>query len=184
MPSTPSSISYLIHSTCSGRSRARERYLESRIQRHHRNPSRLYPCNHSLNMLTQVIQFYFLGETFYLASLALTRISILCFYLRIFPDKEFRRIVFVVIALCAAYGISFVTATIFQCSPVNYAWHTWDGEHVGSCNNINLQGWLSAILIMVLDIMTIVLPLRQLYRLNMSLKKKIMLIGMFALGFL
>jgi hypothetical protein len=137
-----------------------------------------------LNGFTHIIQFYFIGENFYLAALALTRISILCFYLRIFPDKSFRRIIFVAIALCAAYGIAFVAATIFQCSPVSYAWHIWDGEHFGSCNNVNLQGWLSAIFIMLLDIMTIVLPLRQLYRLHMSWKKKVMLIFMFCLGFL
>ncbi|CZR54682.1 related to integral membrane protein PTH11 [Phialocephala subalpina] len=133
--------------------------------------------------VTRILHIYFLGENFYLAALALTKISILCFYLRVFPDQDYRRVLYLAMAFCAAYGISFVFATVFQCSPVSYAWTRWDGEHIGSCNNINLQSWLSAIFNIVLDIMTISLPLPKLYRLHMSWKKKGMLMLMFSLGF-
>jgi len=85
-------------------------------------------------------------------------------------------------AFATSYGISFVAATVFQCMPVSYSWNSWDGEHVGTCNNIHLQGWLSAAFNMVLDMIVIALPMPYIYGLNMSLKKKLMVMFIFSLG--
>jgi hypothetical protein len=39
------------------------------------------------------------------------------------------------------------------------AWHYWDGEHEGRCNNINAQSWAAAAINIVLDVATISLSL-------------------------
>lgn len=134
-------------------------------------------------MLTEY-QLYFLDECLYICIVSLTKISILCFYLRIFPKKSFRIAVQVVIALNAMYLVAFIFASVFQCNPVNLAWLRWDGEHQGTCNNINAQGWASAAFNMFLDIVTMSLPLRELYNLSLSTRRKILVMFMFSLGFL
>ncbi|KAI5200893.1 hypothetical protein E4T38_06328 [Aureobasidium subglaciale] len=136
----------------------------------------LFICCHSQ------LQYYYLGEIFYFASLTATKISILAFFLRVFPQQNFRKIIYVVIGICAAYGISFVLATTFQCHPVPYSWKQLDDSYPGSCNNIHVQGWLSAVFNIVIDLVILVLPLKELYSLQTSLKKKLMVMVMFSLG--
>lgn len=125
-----------------------------------------------------------MGEIFYFASLSFNKISLLLFILRVFPDRQFRRIVFIVCGLCVGYGVSFVFATAFQCNPINHSWLQVDSTHLGACNNINIQGWMSAVCNIIIDLIIIVLPLRNLYGLQIQLKKKIMIMFMFSLGIL
>lgn len=99
-----------------------------------------------------------------------------------FPDKQFRKIVYGVCGLCAAYGIVFITITAVQCQPVSYSWEQIDSNAVGQCNNIHLQGWMSAICNIVIDLIILVLPLKNLYGLQLNWKKKLMLMFMFSLG--
>ncbi|KAI0148662.1 CFEM domain-containing protein [Xylariaceae sp. FL1272] len=135
-----------------------------------------------LKNIENVLFYYYLGEIFYFAALTMNKISILLFMLRVFPKKTFRKIIYVVIGLCVAYGLSFVFATAFQCTPVDYSWLQIDSTVQGHCNNINLQGWMSAIWNIVIDIIIIVLPLKDLYELQLALKKKLMVMLMFSLG--
>ncbi|KAH8199888.1 hypothetical protein TruAng_005944 [Truncatella angustata] len=118
-----------------------------------------------LKNIENVLFYYYLGEIFYFASLSFNKISLLLFILRVFPDKAFRKMVFVVIGF-----------------PVNHSWLQVDSAHLGTCNNINLQGWMSAICNIVIDLIIIVLPLKNLLGLQIKLKKKIMIMFMFSLG--
>ncbi|KAF7902471.1 hypothetical protein EAF00_002374 [Botryotinia globosa] len=132
--------------------------------------------------ITNVLFYYLLGECFYLAAMAMTKVTFCLLFLRVFREKPFIYYVWGILGLSVAYGISFVIATIFQCWPISYGWNQWDGLHTGTCNNINLQGWLSSILNIVLDIIVIGLPLNKLSKLVMSPTKKITIMFMFSLG--
>jgi hypothetical protein len=132
--------------------------------------------------ITNVLYFYFLGEIFYVLALGISKISILFFYLRVFPCKDFRRVIYGVMGLSAAYTVAFFFATTFQCTPISYAWTQWDGLHQGRCNDIHLQGWIAAGINIILDTIVMVLPLKHLARLNMNLKKKLMVMTMFSVG--
>jgi hypothetical protein len=92
--------------------------------------------------------------------------------------------VYVVIGLCVGYGVSFIIATALQCSPINYSWLQIDSAVQGQCNNIHLQSWMSAICNIVIDLIILVLPLKNLYALQINLKKKFMIMLMFSLGIL
>ncbi|KAL2846401.1 hypothetical protein BJY01DRAFT_234642 [Aspergillus pseudoustus] len=132
--------------------------------------------------ITHILYIYFFDECLYLTGIALTKISILCFYLRVFPRREFRRLVFIAIGLNVAYIIVFDLISIFQCRPIQGAWLRWDQSGDFKCNNINAQGWSAAAVNMALDIMVMALPLKELYGLNLSWRKKAFVICMFSLG--
>jgi hypothetical protein len=134
-------------------------------------------------VLTQ-LPYYYLGEIFYIAALIMFKVSILCFILSIFPARNLRVGAYVGLGISIAYGVSFLFATIFQCAPVSMAWNRWDGLHNGKCNNIKLQGWMCAAFNIVIDIYILVLPLRDVSKLNMNIAKKLMLLFMFSLGIL
>lgn len=132
--------------------------------------------------ITNLVEFYFFGEIFYVLTLGISKISICLFYLRVFPDKRFRQFTYAVMAACLGYTIAFFFATLLQCQPISYTWNKWDGLHKGTCTNVHAQSWTAAATSIALDIIVLILPLRQLARLQMGLAKKIMVMSMFSVG--
>ncbi|KAK8190391.1 uncharacterized protein BKA78DRAFT_252685 [Phyllosticta capitalensis] len=132
--------------------------------------------------ITNVLHYYFFGEIFYVVALGVSKISVLFFYLRVFPAKDFRMIIYVVMGVCVVYCIVFGIVTAMQCTPISYAWTQWDGLHEGKCNDIHIQGYVAAAVNIVLDAIVMILPLKHLAGLNMGLKKKLMVMAMFSVG--
>lgn len=119
-----------------------------------------------------------------MAALGLTKMSILGFYLRVFPGATFRKICWVTIGICAAYIPAFCLTTIFHCSPVSYTWTSWTGETEGTCANFNAFAWAHAIVNIILDLFIMALPLPQIWNLNMGRRKRVLLVLMFSVGVL
>lgn len=112
------------------------------------------------------------------------RLSVLCFYLRIFPQETFRRIVYAVIVVNILYSTAFIFVSIFQCIPVRAAWGRWDGTLQAACVNVNVLGWASGVINIFLDVVVLVVPLPRLAKLVMSWERKAHLLIMFGLGIL
>ncbi|KAK2804840.1 hypothetical protein FQN51_001482 [Onygenales sp. PD_10] len=136
----------------------------------------------SFDDITHILYIYYFDESIYLAALTMTKISLHFFYLRIFPSKNFRIAIYITMAATLAYGIAFILVSIFQCDPIKSAWLRWDGTAPGYCRNINMQGWMSAALNIVLDLVTLFLPIRELSKLELWRKKKIHICLMFTVG--
>jgi hypothetical protein len=92
--------------------------------------------------------------------------------------------VYTMIGLNTGYALAFGLAVVFQCQPLDGAWRSWDGEYQANCVNINYLGWSGAAVNIFFDIATLVLPLQVLAQLSMSMRKKIQILAMFAVGFL
>lgn len=136
----------------------------------------------SVSSSTDSKQIYYFDELFYITCTALTKISILFFYLRIFPNKTFRRWAHAMMVLNVLYILAFLPAAIFQCVPIRLAWERWDGTHNGTCLNLNSLAWSAAAINIVLDIAVICLPLRRLTHLKMSRLRKAGILFMFLGG--
>lgn len=132
--------------------------------------------------ITFVLEMYYYSEILYLAVVFMTKISICFFYLRIFPKKAFRVRVFIIIGLSAVSAVVFIVITIFQCTPIPGAWLHWDGTYEAVCRDVQTQAMWAAIVSITLDVATIFLPMTELWALNMSLRKKLGVMTMFATG--
>lgn len=75
----------------------------------------------------------------YTWAITFTKLSLLFFYLRIFPDQKFRRIVYIVMGIVLAYLGTFMIAQFLQCRPLNQTWEGWDNEQPKSCTDFNAQ---------------------------------------------
>lgn len=128
------------------------------------------------------IQIYYFDEIFYITAIAMTKISILLFYLRIFPDRSFRLWAHITLAFCVLYILGFVPAIIAQCIPVSLAWERWDSQHDGKCIDLNAMGWTAAAFNIVLDAIVIILPLQEMSKLKMSKRRKMGILFMFLGG--
>jgi hypothetical protein len=134
--------------------------------------------------ITAILKVYYFDEDLYLTCLPLVKISMLLFYLRIFPQRWFRISCFVTMGACASYAIAFLLVSVWQCRPIPYAWENWHGETTGVCNDINAQGWTSAAINVVLDIIVLGLPLTVIAKLQLNKRKKFLFSLMFCVGFL
>ncbi|KAI5462640.1 hypothetical protein BGZ63DRAFT_403848 [Mariannaea sp. PMI_226] len=123
--------------------------------------------------ITNFSMFFYITAPFYFIQVALVKLSILFFYLRIFPAKPVRRILWGTIIFNCLFGAVFVIASIFQCKPISYFWTKWDGEHSGQCIDLNVLAWSNSGISIALDIWMLAIPLSQLKGLNLDWKKKV-----------
>ncbi|OTB19761.1 hypothetical protein K445DRAFT_313534 [Daldinia sp. EC12] len=133
--------------------------------------------------VTEVLRLYYFDELIYISALALTKVSILFFYLKVFPKRSFRLCTYALIAINLVYAITYDFLLIFQCNPIRGAWLQWDGETETQCISINVLGWSAAAINIALDLAVIILPLPELFALSLSLRKRLQIIAMFAVGF-
>jgi hypothetical protein len=137
-----------------------------------------------LYFANKLLQYFYWEEIFYAVALALIKVSILFFYLRIFPRHGFRVCACILLGLHICYAIAYSLTVAFQCNPIDGAWLNWTNEYGARCVSINLLGWSGAAVNIFLDLCTIFLPVPELLALNMSVKKRMQIMLMFAVGLL
>ncbi|KAK5048917.1 hypothetical protein LTR84_005338 [Exophiala bonariae] len=134
------------------------------------------------NNITTIRKFFYIGVICYFFSIMVTKLSILAFYLRIFPDRTFIYSTYVLMGLIVACILSFIPAIIWQCTPVSFAWTSLPGQTGGHCINTFLMTWIGSSINVVLDLAVILVPIPHLLKLTLSRKKKIQVVAMFSVG--
>ena len=114
-----------------------------------------------------------------MVGLATIKISLLIFYLRLFPNNWFITATKITIVFVAIYGIVFLFIGLFACHPADVF------KIVGPayCTSIQNQTtyYLGGLSIFQ-DLIILVLPLPLLLKLQLSTKKKIGIVVIFSVG--
>ncbi|KAK2604726.1 hypothetical protein N8I77_007633 [Diaporthe amygdali] len=133
--------------------------------------------------ITNVIHYFYFMAWLYFLQLALLKTSLLFFYLKIFPNKTVRWLLWGTLIFNGIWGILFALLAVFQCKPISFFWDQWDGLHAGFCPiNTNSLGWANAAISIVEDVWMLAIPLSQLHALQLHWKKKIGVAIMFCTG--
>ena len=126
---------------------------------------------------------FYIDQTFYLICLCLTKVSVLFFYLRIFPTTAFRWAALANMSFVVISTVVLLFLQIFQCRPIHKTWTGWENEDWGEyCLDLNKLAYAAACLSIAQDALLILLPMPHLVRLNIGVKTKIGVILMFSLG--
>jgi hypothetical protein len=120
----------------------------------------------SFEQITNFIHVFYVMEILYFAQVALLKLSLLFFYLRIFPGPKIRKLLWGTVAFDVLFGVMFVFVGIFQCRPISFYWKNWANAAI----SIVLDGWMLG------------LPMSQVVSLNLHWKKKIGVGLMFVVG--
>lgn len=116
----------------------------------------------------------------YNLALALSKISIVCQYLRVFPVPAMQLTCKIMLGVLAVYGCWTVLGSVFMCVPVQFFW----GVGEGSCMN-RLAFWFSnAALNIATDLIIFIMPMPLIRGLQIPKKQKIGLMVLFACGLL
>ncbi len=109
----------------------------------------------------------------------LNKVSVILLYLRIFVSTSFRLAAFAVLFIVVGYGIGGIAATIWQCVPIEGAWIK---SVAATCINSDVFWVAYASLNIVTDVMVLALPIIPIMKLQLSLRDRVMLCGVFTLG--
>ncbi|KAK7434831.1 hypothetical protein Landi51_13308 [Colletotrichum acutatum] len=158
--------------------------------------------------ITQILLLFFVEELLYSFVVAVTKLSILIFYLRLFAETWFRVVCYVMLGVTTVYGIGQILGIVLVCSPVSYNWTQWDGEHKGKvharkispwritirfgsladvdtnfqCGNVNVMAFINGGVNIAIDFILFILPVTQFITVSWTLKKKIGVSLIFLVG--
>lgn len=131
--------------------------------------------------LSRWLQMLYAIELVYTPALAITKLSILLLYARIFPGLRFRKYLYGTGALISLWLIACQFAAIFECTPIYYFW-TRNVPTAGHCINLRAYFFGQAAPNIITDILLMALPLPQIWKLQLPQKSRIGLSGIFVLG--
>ena len=134
------------------------------------------------DQITEFGRSFFIVEVLYFFQITTLKLSLLFFYIRIFPAKRSQWLLWATVVFASLFGVSFVIASIFQCTPVSYFWTKWDNEHKGTCVDLNALAWSNAAISIALDAWMLAIPLWELRSLQLNWKRKVGVALMFCVG--
>ncbi|KAF3806854.1 hypothetical protein GCG54_00007104 [Colletotrichum gloeosporioides] len=132
--------------------------------------------------ITQILLIFFAEELFYSFVVAVTKLSVIIFYLRLFQESWFRKACYGLFGITTMYGIGQILAIIFVCSPVSYNWTRWDGQHAGQCGKVNIMTFVNGGTNIAIDLVLVILPVTQFITVSWTIRKKIGVSLIFLVG--
>ena len=117
----------------------------------------------------------------YALTITLVKVSILLLYRRIFVTPKFRRATLVMGAISVAWGFITILGQIFLCRPISAA---WDPNALFTDKCLNVQAYLRGVTIsnLLIDVIILCLPIYMVLKLQLPVRKKIVLAGIFMVG--
>ncbi|KAM7190680.1 hypothetical protein V8F33_009344 [Rhypophila sp. PSN 637] len=120
----------------------------------------------------------FVGQTILYVSFYLAKLTVCMLYRRIFSTHPFRRTCLVLIVLSTVWFIVSETTNFCICRPLNLFWDT----NGNKCLNFNVFALVIGIAEVLLDIVILVLPVQVVLQLQMPLRARIIVSGIFMMG--
>ena len=130
---------------------------------------------------TDIAQLNLILQTLWAIAVALIRSSIILLYIRIFPARSFRHTCYAILTLNGTFSLGAVLTVWLICVPIGC---TWSLSYCDACGSKRLFNLLNATISLLLDITVVLLPTPVLWGLQMPVRKKVMISGMFGLGIL
>ncbi|TDZ44949.1 hypothetical protein CTRI78_v009212 [Colletotrichum trifolii] len=124
---------------------------------------------------------FFVSIVFYNIALLSIKLSFLFQYYRIMAVPRMRRVYAVAIVVVGAWSTSQLLIAIFTCFPVE---GFWDKTIQAKCIPSQPQWYVNAAGNIVSDVAVFTLPLPIFWHLSLPRKQKMLLMGIFSLGFL
>ncbi|KAK3936507.1 hypothetical protein QBC46DRAFT_232453, partial [Diplogelasinospora grovesii] len=123
---------------------------------------------------------FYVSIVFYTSSLMVIKLTFLFQYYRVLAVQNMRNIYIAAIIIVGAWGLSQALIGIFICTPIS---GFWDSTIKATCIPDLPQWYINAAGNIITDIAVFVLPLPAIWNLNLARPQKLLLLGIFSLGF-
>jgi predicted transglutaminase-like protease len=118
----------------------------------------------------------------YCAALLFVKMTFLFQYYRGLATKRTRPVFIVAMVVVGGLSLAQCLIPIFGCSPIQASWDITVQD--ATCINVARQYYVNAAINIVTDVAVLIIPIIILSRVNLVRTQKLMLIGVFSLGFL
>lgn len=109
------------------------------------------------------------------------KISLLLLYRHLFTSKRLHLWIKITGALVVSWGITFVLVSIFSCRPIHAFWD-WELQPTSYCiNSPGFYGTMAVVTILT-DVLILGMPVRQVWKLQLSQRSRIALTFIFSMG--
>lgn len=121
------------------------------------------------------------GNVTYSLTITMVKLSILLLYRRIFATERFKRTILAIGALCLIWFLIVILMNVFMCRPFNAAFNP---ETVLTKKCIDLESFYRGITVanLIIDVIILYLPLHMVWSLQLAIRQKLSLSGVFMLG--
>ncbi|KAI2923664.1 hypothetical protein CBS147371_1506 [Aspergillus niger] len=120
----------------------------------------------------------------YVLGLCFIKLSLLWFYLRLETRRFMQWLVYSVIFIVLGVSISSFFVDTLSCIPPSEFWNSTKSGHCMSTASQQKFYEVNGILVIVMDILIWAVPIPMLWRVRISLRKKIAVLGVFSVGLL
>ncbi|KAI2832666.1 hypothetical protein CBS147345_1418 [Aspergillus niger] len=120
----------------------------------------------------------------YVLGLCFIKLSLLWFYLRLETRRFMQWLVYSVIFIVLGVSISSFFVDTLSCIPPSKFWNSTKSGHCMSTASQQKFYEVNGILVIVMDILIWAVPIPMLWRVRISLRKKIAVLGVFSVGLL
>ncbi|KAI0170976.1 hypothetical protein BJ166DRAFT_517461 [Pestalotiopsis sp. NC0098] len=133
--------------------------------------------------VTSLYKSLFAAELCYGMSSSLAKLSLLAFYLRVFPTERVRWSCIILGSICIMWTIAIQIVNLLQCRPLKAFWTpALQAEPTTHCVDTILFFLGNSIVNCVIDLATLALPIQEIMKLHTTQKKKLGIAGVFLLG--
>jgi hypothetical protein len=119
------------------------------------------------------------AQVLYILVQVFAKVAIVLLFWRVFPVKWFSTASKIFFCFMFGHGLIFLFVVACQCIPVN---SIWDRTITGKCLDATAVGYVGAALSIVEDVALVVLPIPELYKLQVTLQQKLSLTFLFTLA--
>ncbi|KAJ4987678.1 integral membrane protein (CFEM domain-containing protein) [Stagonosporopsis vannaccii] len=126
-----------------------------------------------------ILRYFYVAWSTYVAILGLIKLSLIMFYLDVFPTRSFKIAGWIVFWYITLNTLVIFLLTIFACTPVSAFWNR---DLRGKCMDIQMLGYANSISAIVQDVILVVLPMCYLRNLQMKKSRKLAVAIMFLIG--
>ena len=132
--------------------------------------------------ITKFYQLFQALAVIYKIQISLAKISVCLFLLRIFQSRTFRYLAYALIGINAAVGITWAFVDSFRCIPTRLTWLGWKNEESGQCINFINSILVNCLVNIFVDSIMIMMPVYEVVKLQLPLRKKLTVALMFIVG--
>lgn len=136
----------------------------------------LDPANPDINWGDKAL---LVGQLLWVTSVTFIRASVLTLYIRIFRTLSFRTTCYVIQGINLAYFVAVVLACCLIYRPFAFLWNQSIDGFCGDQKSLDL---FIGVFNLMMDVTTVALPMPVLWGLQMRMRQKLVITGMFSMG--
>lgn len=140
----------------------------------------------TIGYLAHYLQYIFASELLYVITMAITKVSIGVYFLRLANKRYQFWIIYSVMAIAVMVSIAYFIFVLLQCQPISYFWNMFD-DGSGFCLSTSTRAnvtYAHAAMSALTDWAYGILPITFVWKMKMNPRTKLSVVLILSLGFL